>query len=126
MTTQTTEQLRKVTMRPYVDQSVAFTLETFDTGKVDRMGKYVIAYRFSQGDKVLFEGDDFHCSPMYTIDSGESLRSLLGFLTLRPGDTDEEYFKNYTQEQLDFANEHAEILSLYAHEDNPDEFDESN
>lgn len=37
-------------------------------------------------------------------------RPLLGFLTLRPGDTDREYFDKYTPAQLEYANQHAETL----------------
>jgi hypothetical protein len=62
---------------------------------------------------------------MNGIDSDESVRALLSFLTLRPGDTDAEYFENYTQEQLDFANEHAEMLSMYAIDDEPWAFESS-
>ena len=36
----------------------------------------------------------------------------MGFLTLRPGDTDPEYFENYTQEQKEFADQHAEALAV--------------
>ncbi len=35
----------------------------------------------------------------------------MGFLTLRPGDTDQEYFDGYTDNQLQYADEHAETLS---------------
>jgi hypothetical protein len=122
--------LRTVTMRPYVDQSKSFTLKTWDTYRSDSSGKSTLGYQFTQhrtpnSEKIIFEGEDFHCSPMDAIDSDAALRSLLSFLTLRPGDTDQEYFENYTQDQLDFTSEHAEILSLYAMEDNADPWDET-
>lgn len=63
---------------------------------------------------------------MHAIDSDECVRQLLSFLVLRPGDTDSEYFKGYTQEQLDFANEHGEILSMYTDDENPWKFESSN
>ena len=34
----------------------------------------------------------------------------MGFLTLRKGDTDAEYFENYSQEQTEFSEAHAESL----------------
>jgi hypothetical protein len=40
------------------------------------------------------------------------VRALMGFLTLRPGDTDDEYFDRYTPDQLAFADEHGEFLGL--------------
>lgn len=119
--------LRNVTLAPYRDPTIRFTLNTWDTGRRDEHGKSILSYQFQDGKgNLLFEGDDFHCSPMHAIDSDECVRSLLGFLVLRPGDTDLEYFDNYTPEQLDFANEHGETLSMYTLDDDPYPFDSSN
>jgi hypothetical protein len=85
-----------------------FTLHLFDTGKTDEYGKSILAYRLTQSD-TIFEGADYHCSPMNAIDSDESVAGLMGFLTLRPGDTDEDYFADYTPKQLAFLG-HAEAL----------------
>jgi hypothetical protein len=60
---------------------------------------------------VLFEGEDYFSSPMHSIDSDETVEDILCFLTLRPGDTDEEYFKDYTPEQMEYCQQHAEALS---------------
>ena len=60
----------------------------------------------------LFEGSDFCCSPLHAIDSDDCVKSLMGFLCLRHGDTDKEYFKDYTVEQLAFSDEHAEALQI--------------
>ncbi len=60
---------------------------------------------------VLFEGEDFGCSPMHGIDSDATVAAIMAFLTLRPGDTDPEYFADYTPEQLAYCSEHAETLS---------------
>ncbi len=59
---------------------------------------------------VLFEGEDFGNSPMHAIDSDATVGSLMGFLTLRPGDTDADYFDAYTPEQLAYCAHHAEAL----------------
>lgn len=82
-----------------------YRLELFDCG--DRMpnaSQWRLAYKFSQiQDKkatVLFKGDDYGCSPCDSIDSDASVRGLLTFLTLKPHDTDPEYFDHYTPEQL--------------------------
>jgi hypothetical protein len=44
---------------------------------------------------VLFQGEDFAGSPLHTDDLDETVAALLSFLSLRPGDTDREYFDNY-------------------------------
>lgn len=76
-------------------------------------GKERVRYTFKRTNErtPIFTGDDFLCSPM---DDGESLaaaKSLMGFLTLRSGDTDDDYFADYTPEQLVFAAHEAEMLS---------------
>ena len=90
-----------------------FTLQLWDTYKrID--GKNQLAYRLSMHDaktSVLFTGADFGCSPMDAIDSDATIESLMGFLTLRPGDTDPEYFQDYSAAQLEYADQHAEALS---------------
>jgi hypothetical protein len=77
-----------------------FYLRLYDTGRTGMYGKARLAYRFSDRGKLIFEGDDLFCSPMHCIDSLDSVFALLGFLSLRPGDTDSEYFDPYTKEQM--------------------------
>jgi hypothetical protein len=69
---------------------------------------------------VLFEGDQFRPSPLHADDSDETLYALLAFLTLRPGDTDAEYFADYTAAQMAFAEGDAEQLA-YLYADDPSE-----
>ena len=55
------------------------------------------------GDTILFEGKDFKPSPLRDIDSLESVIDLLGFLTVKEGDTDKEYFAKYNEDQLNWC-----------------------
>jgi hypothetical protein len=77
-----------------------FTLRMYDTYKRDWRGQTRVAYTLKDRRKLIFEGTDFSGSPLHCDDSLESVASLLGFLTLRPGDTYREYFDKYTPEQL--------------------------
>jgi len=61
--------------------------------------KYFLYYK----DELIFKGDDFRPSPMHGIESLDALNSLLGFLSLQLGDTDDEYFENYTGKQIKFS-----------------------
>ncbi|MFI5300532.1 MAG: hypothetical protein ACHREM_20790 [Polyangiales bacterium] len=88
------------------------------TPMVPRM---LVGYELTQFDKgftrqgtLLFRGTDYSPSPMARWDSKESMAGLMGFLTLKPGDTDDDYFKKYTPEQKLFARTHAESLSMAA------------
>ena len=108
----TTNHLRTVRFSPYRKGcGPTFTLETWDTGNHDSYGKWIVGYRLRSQGKTIFEGEDFCCSPMHAIDSDEAIASLMAFLTLRPGDTDREYFANYTPAQLEFCDQHAEMLA---------------
>lgn len=78
-------------------------LETADTMR-PRDGKTRIAYELrTPSGAVLFSGADFFASPLHADDSDATLRGLCGFLFLRPGDTDREYFASYTPAQMAFA-----------------------
>lgn len=112
------DKLRRVILRPYrKGHGPAFILDTFATERTDWRGQTRIAYTLKMRENgrsvVLFEGVDFAGSPMHADDSSASVASLLGFLTLRPGDTDAEYFEKYTPGQLAYCNRHAETLACY-------------
>lgn len=117
------EHMRTIKLTPYRDgMGPQFTLSIFDTGRRDNRGQTTIAYDLVQlgqtgeSDETIFEGSDFNGSPMDADDSADTLANLLGFLTLRPGDTDPEYFEDYTDRQLEFCDDHAETLGMFAEE----------
>jgi len=89
-----------------------YRLELYDTFQ-RRHGKDILAYEFYYRDVLVFEGSDFGCAPMHAIDSDRTIGALLSFLSLKPGDTDAEYFESYTPEQMAFAEAEGENLSCY-------------
>ena len=95
-------------------RKIWFTLKVWDTFKM-REFHSVLKYRLSRSENgtqtVLFEGEDFYASPAHAIDSDATMASLLGFLCLRPGDTDREYFDRYTPRQMEFAETEADQLN---------------
>ena len=90
-------------------------LTLWATDRTDNRGQTTIGYRLTQvcpralvsyetlsfqfSSHVIFEAEDFHGSPLHADDADETVASLMGFLTLRPGDTDA---------QRDFCDAHAE------------------
>ena len=93
----------------------AFELKLYETDRTDRHGQPYLAYELTGPEgELIFSGEDFRPSPLSAIDSDSTLRALLGFLTLRPGDTDADYFEGYTERQMRFVDEDAENLCLYA------------
>lgn len=99
-----------------------FELLLYDTHGFDPFwdNKARLAYQFSFDGVLIFEGDDYFPSPLHAIDSNQSVAGLLGFLSLRPGDTDAEYFERYSPLQMEFAQENGETLALYAYDLNPE------
>lgn len=70
-------------------------------------------YAFLNGEK-LFEGKDFKPSHAAMRDSVKTLVECVAWLTLKPGDTDREYFKKYSERQLAWAKSpECEELSCY-------------
>ena len=110
------DKIRTVHFRPYrKGMGPSFTLTVFDTGQTIMQGKARLAYTLAMSENrhrtIIFEGDDFGCSPMHAIDSDAAVSGLMGFLTLRPGDTDAEYFEHYTEAQRRYCDQYAETLA---------------
>ncbi len=84
-------------------------------------GREYYKYIMSVDGVELFKGHDFGVPNTMQGESLESVMGLLSFLTLKPGDTDMEYFKGYTRKQwawLD-SQECEDIAWLvYDYEDN--------
>jgi hypothetical protein len=76
-------------------------------------GKTPIGYRFYHDDQLIFEGDDIAVPAGQTLDGDQTVRGVLGFLALRPGDVEADYFAAYTPEQLAWRDEHAEYLKCF-------------
>jgi hypothetical protein len=108
----------------HVRLATGHVLRTWDTGRTDSRGQTRIGYALADaGGDVLFRGRDFCASPLHADDSDASVRALLGFLTLRPGDTDREYFDGYTAAQRAFAESgDCELLAFLYSEEGPGTF----
>lgn len=65
-----------------------------------------LSYKFYYNKQIISEGDDFRPSPMFGIDSLDAFVACLGFMTLKPGDTDKDYFKDHTKEHMNFLESH--------------------
>lgn len=102
-----------------------YRLKTWDTGRTIG-GKPLVGYELTgRAGAALFRGEDFGCSPLHAIDSDDALRALCGFLFLRRGDTDRDYFEGYSAEQRAFAeSSDCESLAFLYSEEGPGTFGE--
>jgi hypothetical protein len=96
-----------------------FRLYLYDTFKDDSMGKRLLGYKltmripkYDTKHTTVFEGADIACSPLHAIDSDNAVKAVMGFLTLRKGDVESDYFENYNDIQKDFRDTYAESLSM--------------
>lgn len=99
----------------------SFRLDLWDTSRSDSDGKSILRYALYDdtqpfGKGIVFEGEDFHCSPLHAIDSDATVASILSFLSLQDGDTDAEYFDSYSADQLAWRDARAEDLQLIVYE----------
>ncbi len=115
------EEMRRIRLSPYRrGMGPTATLVLYDIGNdgVDwtQPGRTHVGYRFIVDGVTLFEGTDYSPSPLHSIDGDDAVRGLLGFLCLKPGDTDAEYFErhNYGPAQLEWAEQHGETFSMEA------------
>jgi len=100
-------------MQIYTFAGYTMTLE--DTGGTGEYGKGRVAYTFSKPTgELLFSGNDLF-TPFRDPEGLECAKTLLTFLTLQPGDIDDEYFDKYTPEQLEWAKSfECEQLQVFA------------
>lgn len=92
-------------------QRAGFRLDLFETNRSDWRGQPFVRYKFRHKGKLIFKGEDFSGSPMHSIDGDASVCAILWFLSMRPGDTDREYFDHYTARQLAWCIAYGEKLS---------------
>ena len=107
--------VRMCRFAPYLKgKGPTFTLTLYDPHLPQNgRSQYPLGYVLRMDGVILFRGEDYGCSPLHCIDSDASVEGVMSFLTLRPGDTDRDYFADYTPEQLAYCAEHAEALSCY-------------
>lgn len=82
-----------------------FKLVLFDTHVPTGRGYLadtLLAYRFSDGGKVIFQGRMFAPPLGVAIDSDECMAACLACFTLKPGDVEEGFFDGFTRRQLDW------------------------
>lgn len=80
----------------------------------DWEGRTPMTLEVRQGGKVIFpRGDLWGSVNAWTaIDGDKAKEHALFMASLKPGDTDEEAFEGYTEEQKDWCSTNGEYLSL--------------
>lgn len=66
-------------------------------------GRGALGYVLTDGGVVVFADTDFRPPPLHAVDSARTVEAIAGFLAMRPGDTDEDYFATYTTAQQEWT-----------------------
>ena len=93
------------------------TIRAFDANRTDSTGHSRIDVEVREGSTVVFPRGALYCGVPCgtTVDGVEARELVLSLVAMKPGDTDEEYFADYTEEQRAFADTYGEILNLARH-----------
>ena len=91
-----------------------YTLWTWDTNKRFATGQCRVGRRLvAPNGMAIFEDEECGIAPHAAIDSDDALEQVLGWCVLKPGDTDADFFADYTPDQIAFAESAAcEMLAL--------------
>ena len=89
-------------MREWVCGPFRLQLHELPAPQVDRPPERhtPIGYRFYHDDQLIFEGDEIGVPADQSLDGDQTVRGVLGFLALRPGGVEPDYFAGYTPTQL--------------------------
>lgn len=62
----------------------------------------------------IFEGDDIHLSPLCDAYSIDAAVAVADFLSMRPGDADDDLFEGFSPERLAWVEKHGDEMSAWA------------
>lgn len=101
-----------------------FLLELYETFHFAGLhGHTSVAYRLydfdspDAGSCLIFEGTDYGIPAGQRLDDDDAVRGILGFLSCRSGDVEDDYFAGYTPRQMAWVADRAEDLSWWAMDD---------
>lgn len=78
----------------------------------DSAGRVCLYVEVRQGGKIIFPKGSLYCAQHGASDGIEARENTLSLVAIKPGDTDEEYFSDYTPEQLAWCEKYGEELSM--------------
>lgn len=101
-----------------------YRLMTWDTHRTSGHHSLIGYALYAPKSKTpIFAAEDISVPGHVALDSDKALKSVMSFLTQRPGDTDRDYFSGYTKKQLEFASSSdAMELSMLTDEESVEPF----
>lgn len=78
----------------------------------DSAGRVKLTCEVKQGSEVIFPAGQLRCALHGCSDGIEAKELVMSLVAMRPGDTDADYFADYTPEQLEWVTAHGEALGM--------------
>lgn len=82
----------------------------------DNAGRVRITCEVVQGGQIIFPKGQLYCALHGSSDSDDAKKLVLSLVAMRPGDTDADYFTDYTPAQLAWAVVNGETLTMVAYD----------
>lgn len=106
------------------DPNVAFTLRirlchgdsrlvvirAWDNAGWDSAGRIKLNVEVRHGGKVIFPKGQLHCALHGTSDGTAARELVMSLVAMQPGDAEEDYFADYTPDQLDWVTRYGGAL----------------
>jgi hypothetical protein len=112
MKTMTHDKLFQLRVKTRTDRA-PIIITAFDANRTDpNTGHIFIDVEVKQAGDTIFKRGDTYCavSRWMSIDGIEAKELVLSLVAMQPGDTDSEFFANYSERQLEWARENGEAL----------------
>lgn len=78
----------------------------------DSAGRVRLTVEVKHGRAVIFPKGQLTCALHGTSDGIKAKELVMALVAMRPGDTDADYFEDYTAEQLAWVTEHGEAIGI--------------
>lgn len=103
--------LFEVKFRLYRAERSFVTIRAFDTYRTNpQTGHSYLRCELVFNGKKIFNDGRVGIPSHKSIDGADAKEGVVSLFCLKPGDTDQDFFEDYTEEQLQFVTEHGEAL----------------
>lgn len=107
--------LFQLKIKVYKDEPLII-INAFERNQFSPTGHNYFEVEVKQGEKVIFPRGQLYggVNQWTAVDSDSAKALAISLVGMKPGDTDLEFFKDYTPEQIEWVKKYGEALSIEA------------
>lgn len=110
MTTRANDFLFEVKFRLYRQQKGFVTIRAYNTGRMGPHGHTTLRCELVFNGETIFSDGSVGVPSHQSLDGDYAKELVVSLFCMKPGDTDPDFFADYTEAQLDFVSNHGESL----------------